>query len=108
MAVKDITTGASSRLAFHDLLLVGGTVFFDFAELPEIPIQDGDIRYQVQSNDRIDRLALQFYGDAVLWWVIAVANRLDLLPCDLHPGDFLRIPSPLYVSQRLFANTGVA
>lgn len=97
-----VTIPRNSRLQFVDLLSVDDYEFWDLADLPEIPLQDGDFQYTVTSTDRIDTLANRFYGDPVLWWVIAVANGMELLPDDLVPDTVIRIPSPRYVKTQLF------
>jgi nucleoid-associated protein YgaU len=91
-----------SRLQFGNLITTDGFTFWDLLELPTIAPQPDDTLYQVRGNDRIDLLAYNFYGDPVLWWVIAAANDLELLPSDLNVGDTLRIPSQRYVLQVLF------
>lgn len=96
-----------SRLRFADLVRAEDTVFWNTVDLPEIVIQGDDQQYTVQSNDRIDRLAHKFYGDSVLWWVIAAANDMELLPTALYSGQVLRIPSPRYVLQELFKTAQV-
>lgn len=92
-----------SRLFFGDLLDDNGTVYWDTLDLPKIEPQSGDITHMVQSTDRIDLLAYKYYGDSVLWWVIALANGMELVPNALHPGDNIRIPDPGYVLQTLFS-----
>lgn len=91
-----------SRLRFAELVADGEYEYWDMVELPEIPEQRDDLTYIVSSNDRIFSLAHRFYGDPVLWWVIAVANDLEILPTELMSGARLRIPSPRYVTQELF------
>lgn len=51
------------------------------------------IKYIWQSNDRLYRLAQNYYNDPKLWWVIAHANQK---PTDAHftPGDEIIIPEP--------------
>ncbi|MER5754294.1 tail protein X [Streptomyces sp. NPDC002088] len=49
--------------------------------------------HQLTSADRIDLLAVQFYGDARLWWHIADANPEVLDWSVLTPGQIIRIPS---------------
>ena len=47
------------------------------------------------TEDRLDLIAYDFYGDATLWWVVAMVNNL---PGDsLFPpqGFYLRIPKNL-------------
>lgn len=97
-----VLVARASPLRFTDLLQTDGVTFWDVLDLPDIPIQSDDISYTTISTDRIDNLAARFYGDSVLWWVIALANGMELLPTDLHAGQALRIPSPRYVQQTLF------
>lgn len=92
----------NSRLRFSRLVETGGFTYWDTFELPTIPIQTDDIQYTVRSTDRIDLLANRFYGDPVLWWVIAVANDMEFLPNDLLSSEVIRIPAPRYVAQQLF------
>jgi phage tail protein X len=61
---------------------------------PEIPLSVNDTYVYATQGDRFDILALQYYGDSSLWWVISTANG-DLpqnsyyLPLDKQ----IRIPS---------------
>ena len=61
---------------------------------PEIPLSEDDIYVTTVQGDRFDTLALQFYQDESLWWIISVANgtlkQNSLLPPE---GIQLRIPS---------------
>lgn len=91
-----------SRLRFAELVAVDGFEFWDVVDLPEILAQPDDLSYTVTEVDRIDLLAYRFYQDARLWWVIAVANDLELIPAELNTGDELRIPSRRFVTQVLF------
>jgi hypothetical protein len=45
---------------------------------PEIPLDENDIYVTTVQGDRFDVLALQYYQDESLWWVISTAN--DSLP----------------------------
>jgi len=97
----------SSRLQFAEFLndLDGdqnGFDFFELTEYPEIEAQTDDIVYLVKTTDRMDLLAYRYYQDCVLWWVIAVANNMELLPDDLQEGETIIIPSPRYVLNDLF------
>jgi len=100
-----INVALRSRLRFAQLLEIDGFTFWDTLEPPDIPEQSDDISYDVKSHDRIDLLANRFYGDPVLWWVIAVANDMEIIPTDFNVGDILRIPSPRFVLQELFTDT---
>ena len=98
-----VTIRPHSRLQFSELLVSDSNVeFWDLVSFPTIPTQPDDIYYVVQGSDRIDTLAYKFYNDPVLWWVIAYANDMYLLPTDLSIGDQITIPSPRYVLQFLF------
>ncbi len=60
---------------------------------PDIPILQGDNYVITTLGDRLDLIALDFYGDMSYWWVIATANAL---PGDsIYPpiGMQLRIPA---------------
>ena len=61
---------------------------------PEAPLSPNDIYVYTTQGDRYDVLALSYYGDSSLWWVINRANPNQ--PNDsLYPivGSQLRIPS---------------
>lgn len=97
-----------SRLQFGNLLSIDGFEFWDLLQLPQIRPQPDDIFYTPKDHERIDLLAYKFYGDPILWWVLAVANDLELLPTDLNSGVTLRVPSLRYVQllYKNFANVG--
>lgn len=96
-----------SRLRFTELLTVNGVEFWDLVDFPTVPEQPDDLQYQVVANDRLDTLADQFYGSSIFWWIIAVANGMDLIEVELNIGAVLRVPSPRYVRESLFAKTKV-
>lgn len=100
MAMNNITP--YSRLRFASPGVIDGIEFWDLLDLPDLPEQADDLSYQVQGGDRIDRLATKFYGDPELWWVIAAANGLEILPTELNEGEFIRIPASRFVTQQLF------
>jgi nucleoid-associated protein YgaU len=98
-----ISLSANSRLRFGELLLLEGVECWDILDLPVIPTHDDDLTYTVGTNDRLDKIAYDTYGDPTLWWVIAVANGLELVPTEVYLGRKLRLPSPTYVTQVLFS-----
>lgn len=61
--------------------------------LPVIPAGINDVQILTTSIERLDKLANTFYGDASLWWVIAVANSLGKGTIIVPPNTLLRIPS---------------
>ncbi len=92
----------NSRLRFSEFSAddngdQNGFDYFEINDLPVIPEQVDDIQYLVKTTDRIDLLAYRYYGDVVLWWIIALVNNMELLPNDLVEGETIRIPSPRFV-----------
>lgn len=96
-----VQIGADSRLLFGTLLQVDTIEFFDTLNLPELQEQTDDTAYDWKSTDRIDLVAHRFYGSPALWWVIALANNIEIVPTDINEGTRLRIPSPRYVNNVL-------
>jgi hypothetical protein len=60
---------------------------------PDIPRSLSDTYVITQVEDRYDKLALQYYKDSSLWWVISNANP-EYINGSLYPpvGIQLRIP----------------
>jgi hypothetical protein len=88
----------NSRLNMADLLSEAGIEFWETVVLPPIPTSEDDIEHEVHAGDRLDVLAQRYYGDPVLWWYIAVANDIELIPIELTNGSKLRIPPMDYLS----------
>lgn len=62
---------------------------------PSILPSSADIYVYTTLGDRYDTLAVNYYSDSTLWWIILRANPSQ--PTDsLHPiaGSQIRIPSP--------------
>lgn len=62
---------------------------------PEVPITSDDIYVYTVQGDRFDVLALQYYQDSSLWWIISIANA-DKLPQNslvIPEGMQIRIPA---------------
>ena len=51
---------------------------------------NADVYVITEMGDRLDTLANQYYGDPMLWYLIADANNLNLI--NVNPGTRLRIP----------------
>jgi len=64
-------------------------------EISEIKSRNTDIVHTVQYNEslRLDLLAHKYYGNALLWWVIAQANDIKDPIQGVPVGSKLRIPS---------------
>lgn len=89
----------TSRLQFARILSIATVECWEMPEYPEIEEANDDTIYTVKQVDRIDALAQRFYGAADLWYIIALANDMRLLPSDLKPFTTIRIPS----SRRVFS-----
>ena len=62
----------------------------------KIPLSFEDLFVITTIGDRLDALALQYYDDSTLWWVISIANdALDQSSYYVEPGIQLRIPANL-------------
>jgi hypothetical protein len=59
---------------------------------PEIPPSPEDYYVITTAGDRYDILALQFYNDSSLWWIIAAANNTEQASLVTQPGVQIRIP----------------
>ena len=62
---------------------------------PEVPVTSDDVYVYTVQGDRFDVLALQYYKNSSLWWVISIANT-DKLPQNslvIPEGLQIRIPA---------------
>lgn len=60
---------------------------------PDVPFSSDDSYIITTAGDRLDLIALDFYGDDSLWWTIASANGLPGDSLFAPVGIQLRIPS---------------
>jgi len=60
---------------------------------PKIKPTNDDMYIISEQGDRLDILALKYYNDETLWWIIAVANNLNDASYSITPGTQLRIPA---------------
>ena len=69
---------------------------------PTITLDSQDIYVYTVQGDRYDNMALTFYKDSDLWWVINRANP-NQDSASLYPavGSQIRIPSPFRLSSIL-------
>lgn len=69
---------------------------------PSIELDSQDIYVYTVQGDRYDTMALTFYKDPDLWWIINRANP-NQDSASLYPaiGSQIRIPSPLRLSSIL-------
>ena len=64
-----------------NLRTVYGTILY-----PKIERKDTDLYVMSRLGDRLDNLAMEFYKDVTLWWIIAQATM------NVEIGTTLRIP----------------
>lgn len=71
-----------------------GKRVFLTTKYPIIPLSSSDLYITAASEDFLDTLALKFYKDSSLWWVIAQANNIK---GTMKPkiGQQLRIPGDI-------------
>lgn len=82
----------SSRARYSTLYYRGDWEWFGPPSYPDFPESDDDEWIDVTLTTRLDRVASDVYDDPTLWFVIALANNLELIPTDLYPGQKIRIP----------------
>ena len=73
-----------------------GNQMYTTTKYQKIPLSFEDLYVYSTQGDRYDMLALQYYNDTTLWWVISMANDL-LDQSSYYPPDGiqLRIPANL-------------
>ena len=69
-----------------------GTRYRSNLIFPEIPESLNDLYVITTADDRFDTLALNYYKDSTLWWIIAGVNNIKKDSLVVQPGVQLRIP----------------
>ena len=70
-----------------------GKKMYTTVRYPDVPRTFEDIYVYVGEGDRLDTLAVEYYGDSSLWWIISIANdNLQQNSLYLPVGRQLRIP----------------
>lgn len=82
----------------------GGRRYLKTVIYPEIPLSADDIYVITAGGDRYDTIALDYYQDASLWWVIAFANSTNRFSLVIEPGTQLRIPADYATALRLYTD----
>jgi len=78
---------------------IDNKICYQTTRYPEVPLSDQDIYLYTTQGDRFDVLALTYYEDQSLWWVISIANTAiagTSLPSDL-PQNSLVIPEGIQI-----------
>jgi len=63
---------------------LSGKVGYLPTKYPSLVPSNNDTYIVARAEDRLDLIAMDFYGDPTLWWVVAMANDL--------PGDSMYTP----------------
>ena len=74
---------------------------------PDIPLSENDNYIISTLGDRLDLLALDFYGDTSFWWVIASANALSGDSLYIEPGLQIRIPNDISIIINQYKYTNI-
>ena len=70
-----------------------GNRMYSTIKYPNIPLSDTDFYILCNSTDRYDKLALSYYGDSSLWWIISIANNASSQDGLFPPLDvYIRVP----------------
>ncbi len=108
MAIEILRTVFSwtNTMDTDDTVVANGDdiTFLGQFDAPVIPDSDGDLEKVIAVGDRLDRLALEAYGEQLLWWVIAVRNGYDLPDANLVVGEKIIIPDSDLVKARFIRN----
>jgi hypothetical protein len=71
-----------------------GKRYYGTTKYPDIPLDFNDLYVYSTIGDRFDLLALQYYSDSTLWWVISIANtNLTQGSYYIPEGSQIRIPA---------------
>ena len=83
-----------SRYSNSDILKTPkGKRYLSTTRYPEIPRRNDDVYVITTDGDRYDTLALTYYKDSGLWWVISICNPQSTQNSLIPPlGIQLRIP----------------
>jgi hypothetical protein len=106
--LANVAVRRNSWLNFSQLLESDGIAFWDQPDIPDITPQDNDTFVTVDDRTagNLDLIAFEAYGDPDLWWVIALANKIELIPTDVLVNSRLRIPNLSFV-KNLMAKGGL-
>ena len=103
--MAEIILQPGSWLNLTNLLEFNGVIFWDQTDLPDVPFDDDDTYIQITADQakRPDLIANDTWGDSDLWWVVLLANDIDL-PNQLVEGQTLRLPAKNTIDQILTTN----
>jgi hypothetical protein len=96
---KNSWLNMADLLNANDDSVSGSVTFWDTPDFPSLIPQKEDtyVTIDQQHVGRLDLMAYQQYGDPDLWWIIALANDINVIPTDVILGMSVRIPPKSYV-----------
>tara|TARA_R110002153_G_scaffold116653_1_gene260357 strand:- start:141 stop:440 length:300 start_codon:yes stop_codon:yes gene_type:complete len=77
-----------------------GVRYYRTNTYPDIPRSISDVYVITQAEDRYDKLALQYYSDSSLWWIISNANP-EYINGSLYPPIGIQLRIPVEIAQIL-------
>jgi hypothetical protein len=77
--------------------------FFDTPDFEPILTSPNDRSLTIDQKylGRLDLIAYDYYKDSNLWWIIALANDIQVIPTGMYIGQQLIIPATSTVTQYL-------
>jgi len=93
MARRTLNLRPNSRARMSKFHWLSDYEWFGMPDYPDFPPAEDDEYIEMRFDTKIDNLAQEKYGDPQLFWVILIANDIDLWPSDVPIGAVLRIPS---------------
>ena len=83
-----------------------GKRILESIELNTVPKSAQDTFIKPSSNERLDKIAYQYYGDTNYWWVIALVNNLGKGTLYVPQNMTLRLPyNPTEIMDRYINNS---
>lgn len=82
-----------SRYRKYRQIIDDNVVYTETFNQQGVSLSNNDITHIVKLNEknRLDMIALTYYKDASLWWILALANNI-INPFIVVPGTVLRVP----------------
>jgi hypothetical protein len=95
MSTNSSVQSKSSRYTQGGITEVGpvGLEWWNRFNLPLDPNSDSFYTVDTQTERRIDKIAIGFYNDPTLWWIIAQYNNILDPYTEIEKGRVLYIPS---------------
>lgn len=102
---KNSWLNVTDLLIAEDDSVSGSVTFWETPDFSEVIPQSEDLLIEIDQRylGRLDLLSYDVYGDSDLWWIIALANDIVLIPTDVRLGMTVRVPPKNYVDALIAA-----